>query len=70
MSAKILIVDDSATIRHQLRDCLEGALMAILPREERLKRAAATERVQWSHVRGCAQARGPSCSVCVFISQE
>ena len=25
MSAKILIVDDSATIRHQLRDCLEGA---------------------------------------------
>ena len=36
-----------------MRECLEGALMAILPREERIKRAAAaaTSPVEWSHVR-------------------
>lgn len=35
----------------EVRESLEGALMAILPREERLKRAVATSHVEWSHVR-------------------
>ena len=35
----------------EMRASLEGALMAILPREERIKRAAATSQVEWSHVR-------------------
>ena len=35
----------------EVRESLEGALMAILPREERIKRAAATSQVEWSHVR-------------------
>ena len=39
----------------EMRASLEGALMAILPREERIKRAAATSQVEWSHVRkSCA----------------
>jgi two-component system chemotaxis response regulator CheY len=33
MPAKILVVDDSATIRHQLRACLEGAGYEVLEAE-------------------------------------
>jgi two-component system chemotaxis response regulator CheY len=33
MRSKILIVDDSATIRHQLRACLEGAGYEVLEAE-------------------------------------
>ena len=43
----------------EMRASLEGALMAILPREERIKRAAATSQVEWSHVRKSFAPEGP-----------
>ena len=54
-----------------MRECLEGALMAILPREERMKRAAAaaTSPVEWSHVRK-GLAAGPPGTEELFIGGD
>ena len=54
-----------------MRECLEGALMAILPREERIKRAAAaaTSPVEWSHVRK-GFAAGPPGTEELFIGVD